>query len=86
MALTPLSKTEVTVESITRLTNSRNGNPRWRLQVATVDENQVVHSVSYATAPDVMAAYKVCQPMVGKRVTLTLDEKSQIQFIDWEIL
>jgi hypothetical protein len=75
---------DVTVEGITRLTNTRNRNPRWRLTVSNGPET--AGTAVYTTEPDAMCAYKVCDPMVGKRVTLTLDAKNQIQFIDWEIV
>lgn len=80
------TKIEVTVEGITRLTNSRHGNPRWLLRVSA-DDGSV--TANYTTAPDTMDAYKVCDPIVGKQVTLTLLTNSrgttQIIGIDWEI-
>lgn len=80
-----MTKITVTVEAITRLTNTKYANPRWRLQVATIDESNVVHLVTYTTEPDAMCAFKVCEPMVGREVTLTLNDRSQIEFIDWDL-
>lgn len=73
----------VRVEQIDRLRNSLNGNPRW--QITSTAESGL--QASLPTAPDIMDAYAVCEPMVGKTVTLTLDlvnGRSQIVGITWE--
>lgn len=55
-----------TLKSVTRLTNSRNGNPRYILHTTNGD---------FTTKIDSMCAFNV-QSFIGKRVTLTLTRQA----------
>lgn len=67
-----MSTFETTVTGIKRLTNTKNGNPRF--EVSTPEG-------TWKTKPDSSDAGKIGDRGVGKRVRLTL-EKGLIQFID----
>lgn len=64
---------EVTVTHVTRLKNSRDGNPRFTLHTS---------SGSVETAPDVMCAFLISDGWRDKRVRLTLSPVRQVVGIE----
>jgi hypothetical protein len=75
------------IERVERLTNSRNGNPTWRLHLTSPilagSEREHTHSVT--TAPDLGESYALSSLDEGKRITdLVFDKRGRL--IDWRIL
>lgn len=69
-----------TIEAITRLPNSTNGNPRFRLAVAREDDDGVLEM--FTTQSDASYGYEIGNPghRVGDRVTFTLTKAGRISY------